>query len=101
MKKTKQKKNKQKKNIQFNEWVKKLSHVKNISMFNSKGDNFIEKHFQTPFAIISCIIPVVVLVPREQGINCKTKLTPMHAQSYLNIRFTKIGFAEITLAKLE
>ena len=35
--------------------VKKLLHVKNLYMFNSKGDNLKEKYFQISFARIICI----------------------------------------------
>ena len=48
-------KNKIKEAVQLNKYIKELSHDKNLFMLNSKGDNFKEKHFQTSFAIISCI----------------------------------------------
>ena len=41
--------------VQFNGLFEKLSHVKNLYMFNSKGDNFTDEHFKTSFAKTSCI----------------------------------------------
>ena len=66
-----------------------------ISMFNSKGDNFKEKHFQTPFARISCInlshfsgfIGDVTTKQNELVRMCKANLIS---------DLLKIGFAEIS-----
>ena len=69
-------------------WSTKLSQVKYLYMFKRRIFN---PRLRESFALIY-VISFVLLMPGQQGFNCKTKLTLAHAQSYLDIWFTKARF---------